>query len=490
MARIETYILDGNISVNDYVIGTDGDSLNATKNYKILTFLDYLGRLYNLNSTDLLFNYVTKPSTMVSNGEVTTNNYLDGVILMSGVSNIYVSKLSAFGQLVDEILTTIGNENLTIMFADMGNRNNLGIFTVTSAVDVDANTINLSVVGTTTVGSIDEGKVMGVRIGVGGTGTGGGGLQNIVEDLTPQLGGSLDTKGFGIESTASGAVFSLLSPSLNRRAKQSWQTNDIYLLAGFTGTTAPNNPQSLGANFNTGEWTIGANRILTTLDLTTPPNLSNYVTTNTTQEITGLKTFSNVNKTVFKNNDSAQIDLSQTSSGNNVVIGAGSNANFFASLGMGFDFRVNGETTPALSITSAKVPRFTGLSGTGDRMVVASTTGILSTQAIPSASNTSYVGTINQSGTSSPSVTVLDNSTGLTITWSRASTGNYTGTITGGTIPTTFTGFVTNTSVVSSGSIAFRVERATSTTISVKSTLNGTLSDNLIGTAHIELRIY
>ena len=173
MARIETYPLDGNISVNDYVIGTDGDSLNATKNYKVLTFLDYLGRLYNLNSTDLLFNYSAVTPAAVADGEVSTNNYLDGTILMSGVTNIYVSKISAFGQLVDDIINTTGSENLTIMFTDMGNRNNLGIFVVDSAVDYNANTINLTVTSSTAVGSISAGKVMGIRIGIGGASAGG-----------------------------------------------------------------------------------------------------------------------------------------------------------------------------------------------------------------------------------------------------------------------------------------------------------------------------
>jgi hypothetical protein len=75
MARIETYPLDSNITINDFVIGSDGDSLNATKNYKVLTFLDYLGTMYNLNSTDLLFNYNDVVSTSVADGEVSTNNY-------------------------------------------------------------------------------------------------------------------------------------------------------------------------------------------------------------------------------------------------------------------------------------------------------------------------------------------------------------------------------------------------------------------------------
>lgn len=170
MPRIETYPFDLVPTVNDYVIGTDGDNLNFTKNYKVMTFLDYLGTQYNLNSTDMLFEYDDVISTSVGNGYVSTNNYADATILMSGVTNIYVSKLTGFGVLVENAINSLGTNTLTIMFADMGNRNNYGIFDVVSAVDVDANTINLTVTATTTLGTLSAGKSMGIRIGIGGSG--------------------------------------------------------------------------------------------------------------------------------------------------------------------------------------------------------------------------------------------------------------------------------------------------------------------------------
>tara|TARA_R110000823_G_scaffold14352_3_gene47458 strand:+ start:1397 stop:2914 length:1518 start_codon:yes stop_codon:yes gene_type:complete len=302
MARIETYPLDGNISVNDYVIGTDGDSFNATKNYKVLTFLDYLGRLYNLNSTDLLFNFVDMPSTMISAGEVSTNNYADGTLLMSGVTNIYVSKVTAFGQLVDDILTSIGDEGLTIMFADMGNRNNLGIFTVVSAVDVDANTINLTVTATTALGSIDAGKVMGIRIGVGGGG--------VVPTLSQVLTQDNDAASTGITNLG----FTTMSGAINSQAiypdadnARSLGTNANRWVSVYSKQFIFNpqtsdllfNSSNLGQTFYRSDlgrityWDGSAyNRIATLDDIPAAPNLSNYVTLNTVQTISGVKTFS------------------------------------------------------------------------------------------------------------------------------------------------------------------------------------------------------
>lgn len=285
MARIETYPLDGNISVNDYVIGTDGDSLNATKNYKVLTFLDYLGRLYNLNSTDLLFNYNAVDSVSVGNGEVSTNNFADGTILMSGVTNIYVSKLSAFGQLIDDIINTTGTENLSIMFTDMGNRNNLGIFTVNSTVDVNANTINMSVTGTTTVGSITSGKVMGIRIGVGGGNEVD--LSNYVDLTTAQI--INGSKTFNSKINANGGVdFNIGAGTISVGALSSTllsfnsnATGVFDVILDFSLLTTAD--RTLSFPNKNGE-------IALTSDI---PSLTNYVTTNTTQDITGVKTFTN-----------------------------------------------------------------------------------------------------------------------------------------------------------------------------------------------------
>lgn len=239
MARIETYPFDLAPTVNDYVIGTDGDSLNATKNYKILTFLDFLGTQYNLNSTDLLFEYDTVVSTAVGTGYVSTNNYADGTILMSGVTNIYVSKITGFGQLVDDALNSLGTNGLSIMFADMGDRNNYGIFSVVSAADVDANTINLTVTATSTLGVITDGKSMGIRVGIGGADNLGNhtATQNLdlanwkiigVDELLPQNNNS----GIGDEASGDGSTFfnhaNLGRLSIHNGSGNFWNMNKVF----------------------------------------------------------------------------------------------------------------------------------------------------------------------------------------------------------------------------------------------------------------------
>lgn len=187
MARIETYPFDRVFTINDKVLGTDGDSLNATKNYNLLDFLDYLGTQYNLQSVDLVYTYNAVADTAVGNGEISSNNYLDNPILASGITNLYVSKVTAFGQLVEDYINTVGSNNLNIMFVDLADYNNFGIYEITANSDVNANTISLTVTGSTVNGSFTTGRSVGIKVGIGG---GGGGVNTNIYNQDGALTGA------------------------------------------------------------------------------------------------------------------------------------------------------------------------------------------------------------------------------------------------------------------------------------------------------------
>jgi hypothetical protein len=80
------------------------------------------------------------------------------------------------------------------------------------------------------------------------------------------------------------------------------------------------------------------------------PSLTDYVTLDTNQTITGEKTFT-ASRTIFQNSDGAQITFKNTSDLTKTLnIGYGSNGNIFSSNGL--DFRVGGLTSSALLITA------------------------------------------------------------------------------------------------------------------------------------------
>ena len=97
---------------------------------------------------------------------------------------------------------------------------------------------------------------------------------------------------------------------------------------------------------------------------------------------------------------------------------------------------------------------------------------------------TSYAGYLVQSGTEAPLATVMQNTTGGTIAWSRNSSGNYSGTITGGA----FTAGKTLVFVNQGGSTSASVNIAWASSATAITIITG--ADDVLAKAAIEIRIY
>lgn len=175
------YPFDTAITPNDYVIGTDGDNLNATKNFKVSTMLGYLGNMFNLQSQDLYYTYNAVAAGSVGTGEISSNNYADETILTSGVTNLYVSKLTELGALVDTYLNAIATDQLTVIVMDLSAPENYLVFNLTGSSDVDANTINLAGTVSESNGELVAGRSIGLKLTAGG---GGGDFVDLVSNQT------------------------------------------------------------------------------------------------------------------------------------------------------------------------------------------------------------------------------------------------------------------------------------------------------------------
>jgi len=97
---------------------------------------------------------------------------------------------------------------------------------------------------------------------------------------------------------------------------------------------------------------------------------------------------------------------------------------------------------------------------------------------------TSYAGYLVQSGTEAPLATVMQNTTGGTIAWSRNSSGNYSGTITGGA----FTAGKTLVFINQGGSTSASVNIAWASSATAITIITG--ADDVLAKAAIEIRIY
>ena len=58
MARISTYIKDTNVTGNDFVIGSDGDNTNMTKQFGVDALAAYINRdVSRVFATDISYGY-------------------------------------------------------------------------------------------------------------------------------------------------------------------------------------------------------------------------------------------------------------------------------------------------------------------------------------------------------------------------------------------------------------------------------------------------
>lgn len=166
----------------------------------------------------------------------------------------------------------------------------------------------------------------------------------------------------------------------------------------------------------------------------------------------------------------------------------------FSSIGVGSDSDM-GIRAPSgnLILSALNNTRITNLSGTGTRNVAADSNGNLVISSIDTRPYKVYTALLSQTGTSAPTVVnVLENTLGGALVWTRNSTGEYyatlSGAFSGGFSKLAFS--MTNNDYVSTTVTSYRFNQVNSNTVSLKTYLGITLTDSLIGTASIEIRVY
>ena len=108
MARIETYDKDTNVTLDDFVIGTDVDENNTTKNFNMRRILNLLSEA--LGQSILIYKYSDSKDANSTNGYINTN-----VNTLGSVSNVIINKTDINGENIDVLL------NIHINCADHNN---------------------------------------------------------------------------------------------------------------------------------------------------------------------------------------------------------------------------------------------------------------------------------------------------------------------------------------------------------------------------------
>jgi hypothetical protein len=88
MARIETYAFDSNLSLDDFVIGSDADNINVTRNYPLGSIFSTFKTGLNLASIEYTFSDATDPDLdefdagyFVTNGNQTAATAITSITL-------------------------------------------------------------------------------------------------------------------------------------------------------------------------------------------------------------------------------------------------------------------------------------------------------------------------------------------------------------------------------------------------------------------------
>ena len=130
---------------------------------------------------------------------------------------------------------------------------------------------------------------------------------------------------------------------------------------------------------------------------------------------------------------------------------------------------------------------FYALSGVGNRIVIADTNGNLGTTNLDQRPYKVYTALLSQSGTNAPIATVLENTLGGTVVWSRNGVGDYSGTLNGA--------FVSGKTIAfQGGSLAVpnSMVRVSSFANSIQVITNsgGSIADGILTSTSIEIRVY
>ncbi|MGB4897977.1 MAG: hypothetical protein WBP57_06055, partial [Ignavibacteria bacterium] len=206
---------------------------------------------------------------------------------------------------------------------------------------------------------------------------------------------------------------------------------------------------------------------------------SNFGTGSTTGYINFKNNFVKSNGRIFSTDDSFFGDLAST---NGTLDMRFSNASQIATI-EAYNFTT--ALMKPLEIKSLNL-LLTALKGTGNRLVVADTNGNLSTTNLDQRPYKVYTALLSQTGTNAPTATVLENTLGGTVVWSRTGVGIYNATLSGA--------FTTNKTIIFISQPVYNwyetISLLNTSVLNSNTRKAGTLSDDVFSNTSIEIRVY
>jgi len=290
-----------------------------------------------------------------------------------------------------------------------------------------------------------------------------------------------NTKASGVASTAMGVLTSASA--------------DFSTAMGIGTEASGNNSTAMGDN------TEASGYASTAMGRSTTASGSDSTAMGFFTEASGLRSTSmGIGTDASGNNSTAMGDNTEafgyasTAIGRFNVLNTGDNKTFYAATNTAFSigngtagvsrsdaFKVlfNGTTTISGSITGTSIIKSGGTS----------TEYLMADGSVTTASYKVYTALLTQTGTSTPVATILENTTGGTITWSRTSVGVFVATISGAVFTVDKT-IVFNNNGTGGASFTPTIMFSWIRTSDTQMTLYGANGDNKLTSASFEIRVY
>jgi hypothetical protein len=198
------------------------------------------------------------------------------------------------------------------------------------------------------------------------------------------------------------------------------------------------------------------------------------------------------NRAIRLEDENSIYDIVTSGAGNNNSFGLfnetiGSYRFFINSIG---NFGIN-QTSPAEKLDVVGNGKFSGTVIASPATVSTELATLGQVNAASSRPYKVYTALLNQSGTNAPIATVLENTLGGTVVWSRNVTGAYTATLTGAFITNQTFINIANTSAGANPPLNYVIAYKTSVnTVVIQTYYNGAGNDTLLDNTSIEIRVY
>lgn len=140
MARISKYQFDQDVTKEDFVIGSDGQT-KKTRNYKLDDLTNFFAKQQAILGDKFAYTYIqTGTLSVLDNGKLSFNNYTESPTTFENITTVYLNRYNADGDDVYDYLVELKEESGVLTIHNAIRTTSFGAFRIQS-INVDQNNV-------------------------------------------------------------------------------------------------------------------------------------------------------------------------------------------------------------------------------------------------------------------------------------------------------------------------------------------------------------